>query len=305
VKNFRQTLGIYLLAFVVASAVQARAADVPVAALQGAWRQVDGERLCYVHGSEVFIFDEGRLSVYGVVHHRPGTLVLRSEGKLSVWHASLKDRVLEFGRDADVKTYRKLTSLPAQLVLKPFPLGEAKPLPAERVKLIQDEIARRWERDQEVRKDPAQKALALKVDADNREYFLNLLHEVGWLDAARFGTKTSVYATLFVKHIYSLALNLAALPYVERDLKATGEGQIYAILYDDTQLHLGRKQRYGTQLDQDAQGNPYVLPLEQPRKVDELLKAIGQPPLATYLADASRVLYDGKPIRLATPEESE
>jgi hypothetical protein len=305
VKSLRQNLGLYLLAFVMASALHAQAAEVPVAALQGAWRQTDGERLCYVHNREVFTFDQGKLSVYGVVHSRPGMLVLRSEGKLAVWHASLKERFLEFGKDADVKTYRRLDSIPAQLVLKPFPLGEAKPLSVERVKLIQDEIARRWERDQEVRKDSAQKALALKVDADNREYFLHLLQEVGWLDAARFGTKTSVYATLFVKHIYSLSLNLAALPYVERDLKATGEGQVYAILYDDTQLHLGNKQRYGTQLDQDAQGNPYVLPLEQPRKVDELLKAIGQPPLATYLADASRVLYDGKPIRLATPEESE
>src|SRR6267142_5790007 len=135
------------------------------------------------------------------------------------------------------------------------------------------------DRDQEVRKDPAQKALWASVDEDNRRYLLDLFREVGWPDLQRFGVRTSVYAAIFVKHLGDLSLNLAALPYIERDLKTTGEGQIYAIVYDDTQLHLGRKQRYGTQIDEDAQGNPYVLPLEQPDKVDELLKAIGERPL--------------------------
>src|SRR5262249_16307334 len=155
-------------------------------------------------------------------------------------------------------------------------------LPTDQVQQIQTEIERRWELDQTVRHDPAKRALAPKVDAENRDYFLHLIQEVGWLDVARFGTRTSVVAALFVKHIYRMPLNLAALPYVEHDLKATGDGEAYAILYDDTQLHLGRKQRYGTQIAEDANGDPYVLPLEQPERVDKLRKEIGQPPLATY-----------------------
>jgi hypothetical protein len=62
---------------------------------------------------------------------------------------------------------------------------------------------------------------------------------------------------------------------------------------------------YGTQIDEDAKGSPYILPLEDPGKVDQYLKAIGAPPLSQYMADASAALYNGRPIRLATPEESD
>jgi hypothetical protein len=55
----------------------------------------------------------------------------------------------------------------------------------------------------------------------------------------------------------------------------------------------------------DAKGDPYILPLEDPDKVDDHLKAIGLPPLSQYRDDASKFLFSGRPIRLATPEESE
>jgi hypothetical protein len=101
----------------------------------------------------------------------------------------------------------------------------------------------------------------------------------------------------------SLPLELAVLPDVEHDLKMSGDGQTYAVLYDSIQLQLGKKQRYGTQIIPDSKGNLYVLPLENPAKVDDYLKEMGVPPLASYLETVRR--YTGKPVRLATPEESE
>ncbi|MFY9820819.1 MAG: hypothetical protein WAM82_05520 [Thermoanaerobaculia bacterium] len=293
-----------LTALFVSAPLHPQPADIPTTHLQGSWKAQGGD-LCFIHGDQVFLFAKGKLSVLGLVHYRPGTLTLRSEGKLETLLASVEGHLLRFGKEGHVRTYWKLRKVPPQVELKPFPLGKGKTLSAEQIKAIQDEVQKRMDRDQEVRKDPAQKALWASVDADNRRYLLGLFRKVGWLDVQRFGVGTSVHAAIFVKHLGDLSLNLAALPYIERDLKATGEGQIYAIVYDDTQLHLGRKQRYGTQIDEDSQGNPYVLPLEQPDKVDELLKAIGERPLATYLADASRVLYDGRPIRMATAEESQ
>jgi hypothetical protein len=287
-----------------AGALQARHVNSSVAVLQGPWRQDDGDRICYVHGDQVITYDPQELRVVGIVDYKPsGTLVVRNEGKLETWHASVEKHLLQFGKEPDIRSYHKLGSVPAEASLKPFPLGKNRSLPADQIQQIQKEIERRWELDQSVRHDPVKRALAPKVDAENRDYFLRLIQDVGWLDVGRFGTRTSVVAALFVKHIYSMPLNLAVLPYVEHDLKATGDGEAYAILYDDTQLHLGRKQRYGTQIAEDSQGKPYVLPLEQPERVDEFRKSIGQPPLASYIADASRVLYDGKPIRLARPDE--
>jgi hypothetical protein len=156
-----------------------------------------------------------------------------------------------------------------------------------------------------VQKDRTKADQALILRQQNLRFLTALVQEVGWLDTARFGEKTSVYATILLKHTGDLPLSLAALPFIERDLKLTGDGQSYAVLYDGVQLELGRKQRYGTQIAVDAQGNPYVLPLEDPAKVDEYLKEMGVPPLSQYLADVSKYLYQGKPVRLAKPEESD
>jgi hypothetical protein len=96
---------------------------------------------------------------------------------------------------------------------------------------------------------------------------------------------------------------MAVLPYAEKDLRLAGDGQTYAVLYDGLQIELGNKQKYGTQLAQDSQGKPYVLPLEEPGKVDEFLKEMGLPPFSKYLEDASKILYDGQPIRMARDDE--
>jgi len=95
------------------------------------------------------------------------------------------------------------------------------------------------------------------------------------------------------------------LPWIEKDLKFTGEGQTFAIIYDAVQLELGRKQRYGTQIGEDAHGNPFVIACEEPNRVDEYLSQMSLPSLSSYMADVSKYLYNGKPVRLATPEESE
>jgi hypothetical protein len=95
---------------------------------------------------------------------------------------------------------------------------------------------------------------------------------------------------------------LAALPQIEKDFRHAGDdAQAFAIVYDSVQLDLGRKQRFGTQIRGVAEGKPFVLPLEDPQRVDTLRKEIGLPPLSEYLADAGKVLQ----MKIALSPEAE
>jgi hypothetical protein len=301
---FGFVLGALALRGTLLVAEQQKIADLSTAELLGAWREVDGGVLLNVKDGQLFKFENGALSIVGIVHRRPDALVVRSLGELETWHATLKDGVLELGREK-VKGFRRLKSPPPEVQLNPIKLATPHPLPSDRVKSIQQDVADRNQREQAVLKDPAQAAQAPGLRKENLQYLKRLVQEVGWLDTARFGEKTSVLATILLKHTADLALMIAALPYVERDLKLTGDGQTYAVLYDGLQLQLGQKQRYGTQIAEDAKGNPYVLPLENPAKVDDYLKELGLPALSNYMADVSKYLYNGKAVRLPTPEESE
>jgi hypothetical protein len=74
---------------------------------------------------------------------------------------------------------------------------------------------------------------------------------------------------------------------------------MYAILFDAVQLELGCKQRYGTQVQEDAKGQPFVLPLEDPQRVDYYLDRIGLPPLVEYRTKISTALFEGKAVRVS------
>jgi hypothetical protein len=179
--------------------------------------------------------------------------------------------------DGKQKTYRKLDAVPPELVLQPLKLGQPTELDATRIKEIADELLRRRETDQQVRKDPAKRKDMAKVDADNTAYLIKLVKEVGWIDADRFGAQASHAAFLIVQHSGDLPLMIAGLPAIEKDAKAKklGDGQPYALLYDRLQLRLGRKQKYGTQIGESPKGELYVLPLVDPAKVEEYRKEIG------------------------------
>ena len=185
--------------------------------------------------------------------------------------------------------------------VEPIQIPPGRILPSEKITAIQNEMARRMQRDQEVRKDPAKAEQKKQVDADNIRWLEGVLQEAGWLDQERFGLKTSGNAVVLVKHSGVLPLMEAILPYMEKD--ARGFGEVFAILYDAVKLQTGEKQRYGTQLGDDKDGKPMVLPMEDPVRVDELRKQIGLPPLADYLKQASEVLYEGKTIRLPREDE--
>ena len=95
-----------------------------------------------------------------------------------------------------------------------------------------------------------------------------------------------------------------ALPIAERDAKENGGGkEIVSVLVDEVLITTGHKQKYGTQIDEDEHGRPFVIPVEDPAKVDQYRKELGILPWADYLKKASQALYHGTPIRIPGPEE--
>ena len=182
------------------------------------------------------------------------------------------------------------TAVPAALDPKPLPLGAAAPLPAEQVAALQRELAERRVRDQAVRTNlPAQPTMAQleemgRVDAENTAWLAERIAAVGWIDVPRFGADAAGAAFLIVQHSGDLPLMMAALPAIERDVRDHGlDGQNYALLHDRLQVNLGRKQRYGSQLGNDANGRLVVVSIEEREQVDARRKELRMVPLKQYL----------------------
>jgi len=246
----------------------------------------------------------GRVLVGRVLAWRPGGVTLRLYGMKKSFEFEVKDGQLAMGDAAggaggEKRRLRKLDAVPPELVVKPMEFGKAGPVEAERLKAFVEELRKRQSEDQAVRKDPARRGEMAKVDADNTAWLRKLVAELGWIDAERFGAQASNDAFLLVQHSGDLALMTAALPEIEKDVKAKRlDGQPFALLFDRTQLMLGEKQRYGTQVGANAQGEPVVLPLEDREKVEELRRGIGVFPLSKYL-EIMKQMTGGKDVKFA------
>jgi hypothetical protein len=230
--------------------------------------------------------------------YAPGKVIVTVNGKQNEIAAVVKDGTLTLSFRGNDSTYKKIDYLPPEVDIVPMTLGEAKEVLPEKLKEIREELKKRVVEDQNVRKNKALHSAMQKVDKANTEWLIKQVSELGWIDAKRFGTETSSHAFLLVQHSGNLKLMQAVLPHIETDMKAkTLDSQAYAMLYDRTKLHLGEKQRYGTQVGQDATGSPVLEPLEDKTKVDDFRKEIGLPSLSEYLAIMKRQL--GKEVKFA------
>lgn len=222
-----------------------------------------------------------------IVWGRRTRVELASEGD-----AAITTTVAAAGGTATVHWVRAAADvpLPAALDPRPLALGARFALPAERLALLKQELARRHEQDQTVRSNldgqvsPEQMERMRAVDEDNTAWLTAQIGAIGWIDVARFGKEAALSAFLIVQHSGELPLMLAALPEIERDVKEHGlDGQNFALLWDRTQVNLGRRQRYGSQLGSDEQGRLVVIGLEERATVDARRKALGMGPLKQYV----------------------
>jgi hypothetical protein len=266
--------------------------------MHGAWGQEGGgTQVLFQEGRIVFRRD-GALSVATILKREPCALAVRYQGLRSTWRIAAEQGTLTLQADEPL-TLRPLSSIPQGLDLDIPALPAPKPVPPEEVKAIERELLARGARDQEAVNDPALKAKRPEILADNLRYLRELTGRVGWIDIPRFGKPAAAIAILVAKHASDLLLMKAAMPVVERDVKQHGgSGEMLSVLYDELQITLGHRQRYGTQIMPDAKGQPFILPLEDPAKVDLYRKEIGILSFQEYLKLVSDNL-GGAPIRVA------
>ncbi len=299
--NFRIALVFTLMFTALAAAEEPQKG--PDSAWAGCWRNDDeGPSMIRIDPDRVLFSISGNIMAGKILAVRPEGLRIRFQGVPAMLELRREGedlvvllRMPEAQDPGEPKKCRKLAETPAELDLKPLALGPSDPPAPERAGEIRKEMEARSKKDQEVRawlfrdpqaymKDPSIIARMQEVDRDNTSYLKKTLTEVGWLDAERFGKQTASAAFLIVQHSGDLPLMMAALPCIEKDLKAKRiDAQEYALLYDRCRMMLGEKQRYGSQMMPGKGGRLRVLPLEDRSKVEEFRKEIGLMPLSDYL----------------------
>ena len=218
----------------------------------------------------VYSEDRAQLESWG----RVTTLNLRREGDvLLVTEGELESRFLP------------LQEVPIALQVKPYDLPGDVELDSDTIAVLGEDLGTREAEDQRVRIDPTQRGRMQSVDEDNTAFLLNVIQEVGWIDAKRFGRESAYAAFLLVQHSRDLRLLRTAQPLIQKDVEAgLLEGQAYALLFDRLQLRLGFKQRYGSQIGILDGGVQVLMPCEDYEAVDRNRSAVGLGPLADYLA---------------------
>lgn len=229
-----------------------------------------------------------------------------------------KDLVLQAAKTGETHRLRVLSEWPEALLLRPMTIPPGMPLPEAKILEIQGELWDRLAADQNalmplrpqrnndaapwLPPPPPPRELSLSdfnlitVQAGNTTFIRKEVAEVGWIDVGRFGFSASNAAFLLVQHSYDLPLMTAVLEAIRRDVEAGQPmGESYALLYDRVHLMLGEKQRYGSQITYDEVGQPLLLPVEKPEKMDELRKAFEMVSIDEYLK-----VFGGDQVRISS-----
>jgi len=286
---------ILLPALVLGAPIPPAAAAGPGSKILGAWQSVDtkDDLICF-QKDRCLVREKGRTRFYLARYLKDRTEVW-VRGEYVAWPFTLTGKTLVLDRGRGKKEFRRLRTPPPDLEPEPLALGRKK-LETSRKEEMLTELRRRAELDQAVRKDRRRMAEMGKVDRDNTAWLRERVAEIGWIDARRFGRRAAGDAFLIVQHSGDLPLMLAAMPAIKRDFEnGHVDGQSYCLLYDRLQMRLGRKQRYGSQLETDRRGDMVVYPLEDPGKVEALRKKAGLMPLERYLELVERTY--GKKVK--------
>lgn len=110
----------------------------------------------------------------------------------------------------------------------------------------------------------------------------NIIEESGWPHRSVVGDKAATAAFLVIQHA-SPNRQKEYFPFLRAAVEI-GEAAAdhLALLEDRILMSEGKKQRYGSQLQDNGKGGWEFYPIEDEANVDERRKAVGLPPLAEY-----------------------
>jgi hypothetical protein len=141
-----------------------------------------------------------------------------------------------------------------------------------------------------------------KIDSINLIKVKKILDEHGWLGSDIIGSKGSEALFLVIQHS-DLATQEKYLPLMRDAVKkGKANSSALALLEDRVALRQGKKQIYGSQVEQDTQtGKYYILPLEDPDNVDKRRSEMGLGKLQDYVS-IWNITWDVEEYKKKLPE---
>lgn len=126
-----------------------------------------------------------------------------------------------------------------------------------------------------------------KIDVESASVVAKIVDQNGWLGKDKIGSEGNETLFLGIQHIDDLLVQNKYLPILEAAVKnGNAEPWHFAFLTDRILMNQGKKQIYGTQtITSIGPKDAYIVPLQDPDKVDVLRKEIGLEPLNEYLEE--------------------
>ena len=127
-----------------------------------------------------------------------------------------------------------------------------------------------------------------RVHQSHAQRLRRIIESVGWPGSDLVGRDGAEAAWLILQHAISEPdLLRRALPLLKTAAREGKANPAHAAMLEDRiRFFEGRPQRYGTQLDWDADGNLSPGEVEDPEKLAERRRAVGLPPLEEQVEDA-------------------
>ena len=128
------------------------------------------------------------------------------------------------------------------------------------------------------------------VHERNARRLRQVIESVGWPGTDLVGPDGAEAAWLILQHaIAAPDLLRRALPLLEAAAREGNADPAHAAMLEDRiRFFEGRPQRFGTQLDWDAEGNLSPGDVDDPRRLPERRLAVGLPPLDEQVEEARR-----------------
>ncbi len=255
--------------------------------LLGYWKNVQSDQdILRLEPHRITNRLQGQL-VFILADVTPTKLVMYDQGRKKISMLSFKDGVMTCKPESGAgDSYVKMDAPPAgEMDILPLKIGDDRPVASEKVAAVRAELTKRLTADQSVRTDPAKQAQKEAVDDDNIAWLSKTVQELGWIDVRRFGEPAASAAFVILQHSHDLPLIMAALPFVEKDLKAglLTDGSVFVMLYDLAQEKLGRRQKYGTQMVTFRNMEAMLIqPLEDKNRLDDFRREVHVGPYAQY-----------------------
>ena len=125
------------------------------------------------------------------------------------------------------------------------------------------------------------------IDQESSDIISGIIDQYGWLGKDKIGSEANQVLFLGIQHIDDLVIQSKYLPIIRAAVQqGSAEPWHLGFLTDRMLMNQGKKQIYGTQIITSKKpGDSYVVPLENPDKVNELRKEIGLEPLEDYLQE--------------------